>query len=49
MPHAVPTNRKLESGDIIQFDMGAKYKGYCSDFSRVIFVDELKKSIKDAY
>lgn len=49
MPHAVPTERKLESGDIIQLDIGAKYKGYCSDFSRVIFVDYMKDEYKDVY
>jgi len=49
MPHAVPTNRKLESGDIIQFDIGAKYKGYCSDFSRVVFIDYIKDEYKEVY
>jgi Xaa-Pro aminopeptidase len=49
MPHAVPTDRVINSGDIIQFDIGAKYKGYCSDFSRVVFVEELNPSLKDAY
>lgn len=49
MPHAVPTNRELISGDIIQLDIGAKYKGYCSDFSRVIFVDDRKKEYEEPY
>ena len=49
MPHAVPTDRQLKSGDIIQFDFGAKYKGYCSDFSRVVFVDEMKDEYKEVY
>ena len=49
MPHAVPTDRKIESGDIIQFDIGAKVNGYCSDFSRVIFVDYVKDEYKDVY
>ena len=49
MPHAVPSNRKLESGDIIQLDIGAKYNGYCSDFSRVIFVDFVKNEYEDSY
>lgn len=49
MPHAVPTNRRLQSGDIIQLDIGAKYKGYCSDFSRVIFVDYMKNEYEDSY
>lgn len=49
MPHAVPTDRKIEKGDIIQFDIGCKFKGYCSDFSRVVFVEEVKEEYKEAY
>lgn len=49
MPHAVPTDRKIESGDIIQFDIGCKFNGYCSDFSRVVFVDEIKEEYKNVY
>lgn len=40
MPHAIPTDRVIKNGDILLFDMGAKYKGYCSDLSRTIFVGE---------
>lgn len=40
MPHAVPTDRKIKSGDVVLFDMGAKYKGYTSDLSRTVFVGE---------
>ena len=44
-PHAVPSDKKIEDGDIVLFDMGAKYKGYCSDMSRTVFMGEcnLKK------
>ena len=42
MPHAVPTDRVIKKGDIIQFDIGCKVNGYCSDFSRVVFVEEIK-------
>lgn len=49
MPHAIPTDRRVKKGDIIQFDIGCKYKGYCSDFSRVVFVEEVKEEYKEAY
>jgi Xaa-Pro aminopeptidase len=49
MPHAVPTDRKIKRGDIIQFDIGCKYKGFCSDFSRVVFVEEIKEEYKEVY
>ena len=38
MPHAVPSDRKIKNGDILLFDIGAKYHGYCSDLSRTVFV-----------
>lgn len=49
MPHAVPTDKIIEKGDIIQFDFGAKYNGYCADLSRVVFVEELKDEYKEVY
>ena len=49
MPHAVPTDRVIQKGDIVQFDIGCKYKGYCSDLSRVVFVEEMKEEYKEVY
>lgn len=33
-PHAVPTDRPLQQGDLVLFDWGANYKGYFSDLTR---------------
>ncbi|PIE59600.1 MAG: peptidase M24 [Desulfobulbus propionicus] len=33
-PHAVPTDRALEAGDLVLIDMGLIYRGYCSDMTR---------------
>jgi len=49
MPHAVPTDKKIESGDIITLDFGCKYNGYCSDMTRTIFVDSVQDYIKPVY
>ncbi|MBQ7410782.1 MAG: aminopeptidase P family protein [Clostridia bacterium] len=49
MPHAVPSDRVIQKGDIIQFDFGAKYKGYCADLSRAVFVEEVKEEYKEIY
>ncbi len=49
MPHAVPTERKIVSGDIITIDFGCKYKGYCSDMTRTIFIDFVQDYIKPVY
>lgn len=49
IPHAVPTDRKIETGDIITIDMGCKYNGYCSDMTRTIFVDYVQGYMKNIY
>ena len=48
-PHAVPTDRKIENGDVITIDMGCKYNGYCSDMTRTIFVGEISEEVKKVY
>jgi len=49
MPHAVPTHRKIEYGDIILLDYGCKYNGYCSDMTRIMFVGTVKEEYKKIY
>ena len=48
-PHAVPTDRRIHVQDIITIDMGCKFKGYCSDMTRTIFVGEPTKQQLDVY
>lgn len=48
-PHAIPSDRKIQSGDVITIDMGCKYQGYCSDMTRTIFVDCVQDDIKPVY
>ena len=58
-PHAVPTKQKLKKGDLLLVDAGLKYKRYCSDRTRTVFVEEgfkfktkqgfSKKKIQKAY
>jgi len=48
-PHAVPSDRQIQSGDVITIDMGCKYNGYCSDMTRTIFVDFVQEYIKPIY
>lgn len=38
LPHHQTSQRKIKNGDTLLFDFGAKYKNYCADFSRTIFV-----------
>jgi len=37
-PHAVVTEKKLKKNDLLLLDAGIKYKRYCSDRTRTIFV-----------
>ena len=48
-PHAVPTDRKIESGDVITIDMGCVCEEYCSDMTRTIFVDYIDEEVKEIY
>lgn len=41
LPHAIPGNRKLENGDMITMDFGARYGGYCSDTTRTVALGSL--------
>lgn len=47
--HSVPTDRKIEYGDIILLDYGCVLDGYCSDTSRTIFIGEVKEEYKEIY
>lgn len=35
-PHGTPGNAKLKNGDMVLFDLGVIYKGYCSDITRTV-------------
>lgn len=39
-PHYADSNRIIESQDLLVLDFGCRYKGYCSDISRTVFVGE---------
>lgn len=36
-PHHMPDDTKLKEGDVVLFDVGCKYHGYCSDMTRTFF------------
>jgi Xaa-Pro dipeptidase len=38
-PHASPSERKLQAGDLLVVDWGASYEGYISDLTRTFVVD----------
>lgn len=40
MPHAHAGQRRIQAGELITIDMGARYKGYCADMTRTICLGE---------
>ncbi|MEE0435077.1 MAG: Xaa-Pro peptidase family protein [Peptococcaceae bacterium] len=49
MPHGVASDKKIEKGDLVVFDFGCVYNGYCSDMTRTIGVGSLSDAQKDLY
>ncbi len=46
LPHATPTNRKLEPGDLLILDWGARVGGYISDLTRTYAVQSLEAELE---
>lgn len=49
MPHAVPTDKKLENGDFLTMDFGCRYKGYCSDMTRTVVIGRVSERQREVY
>ena len=45
-PHAVPTDRPLQNGDLLVVDWGASYDGYISDITRTYAIGEVDHELK---
>ncbi len=48
-PHAHRTNRKLQSGDFVTMDIGAKWNGYCSDMTRTVAYGAISTKQEEIY
>lgn len=49
MPHAIPSNKKIETGDFVTMDFGCIYEGYCSDMTRTVVVGKADKKQREIY
>ncbi len=49
LPHARPSDKKLESGDFVVLDFGAKYNGYHADMTRTVLVGEVTEKHREIY
>lgn len=48
-PHAHRSDKVLKTGMPITLDFGAKYKGYCSDMTRTVFLGQIEKELEYIY
>lgn len=49
MPHAVPTDKKIQEGDLVVLDFGAKFDGYHSDMTRTIAIGSITTEQEHIY
>ncbi len=49
LPHAIPGERKVRSGDMITLDFGAKVDGYCADMTRTIALGQPSEKMRHVY
>jgi len=49
LPHHRAGDRKIQTGESIVIDMGARYQGYCSDLTRTVVVGEPDDQFKKVY
>ena len=49
LPHAKPTEKIINPGEPVLIDMGARISGYCSDFSRTLFLGKADKTLQKIY
>jgi Xaa-Pro aminopeptidase len=49
LPHAVPTDRVLEPGDLVLLDFGGVYGGYCVDLTRTVGLGPVSDECKRLY
>lgn len=48
-PHGTPSMKKIKSGDLVLFDLGVIYKGYCSDITRTVAYQSITPEQSNIY
>jgi Xaa-Pro aminopeptidase len=49
IPHHIPSNKLIKAGESVILDFGFKYKNYCSDFTRTVFLKKVQPKLEVAY
>ncbi|MDZ5712463.1 M24 family metallopeptidase [Jeotgalibacillus haloalkalitolerans] len=48
-PHGTPGDTRIKKGDLVLFDLGVVYKGYCSDITRTVAFGEISDQQQEIY
>lgn len=49
LPHAIPTEKRVQNGELLVLDFGTSLKGYASDMTRTLALGDISKDKFDAY
>jgi Xaa-Pro aminopeptidase len=49
LPHAEPSDREIGAGELVVFDMGARFDGYCSDCTRTFATGAMDEEARAVY
>ena len=49
LPHHLTGKQKIKKGQVLLLDFGAKYKDYCADLTRTIFIGRAKNHQRNIY
>lgn len=49
MPHAIPTDKVIEEGDLLTMDFGCRVNGYCSDMTRTVVYGTGSEKQREVY
>ncbi|MCX5660114.1 MAG: Xaa-Pro peptidase family protein [Planctomycetota bacterium] len=49
LPHAIPGQRRAKAGEVLLFDWGSRYHGYCSDLTRVVAIGKMSSQMREVY
>ena len=49
LPHGSASGKKIQKGDLVVIDFGARFHGYCSDMTRTIMVGNAESRQREVY
>ncbi|ABA89368.1 prolidase family protein [Syntrophotalea carbinolica DSM 2380] len=49
LPHGVASDRRLEYGELVTFDFGARWQGYCSDETVTLALGKVSPRLREIY